>query len=240
LAKLTQSNDVKFLYTIPNYQNPTGLRHSEASRRKTASVIKASNTFIIEDDPYGEIRFEGEQLPTLHALLPQQTILLGSFSKMVAPGLRIGWVIASADIIRHLTILKQASDLHSSHLDQQILFDYLTHYSLDDHIASIRDLYEKRRDAMLQSLYKYFPETITYTKPNGGMFLWLTFPLHFNTMNLLKKSIEKGILFVPGETFYSAKLEFNKARFNFSNTEEGKIEMAIAQLGALIKEDYEN
>ncbi len=235
LQELTQTGNAKFFYTIPNYQNPTGKRHSIASRQNTASIIGQSDAFIVEDDPYGEIRFDGEQFPTLHSLLPEQTILLGTFSKMVAPGLRIGWVIATPDIIRRLTVLKQASDLHSSHLDQQVLYDYLTHYDLDEHLQSIRNLYSKRRDVMLEAMKTYFPESVTYQIPEGGMFFWLEFAKQFKTMELLEKSMKEGIIFVPGETFYASNPVLYTARFNFSNTEENKMTKAFATLGELIK-----
>jgi len=235
LKELTQTHQSKFFYTIPNYQNPTGRKHSFASRQETASIIAQSDTFIIEDDPYGEIRFEGEAFPTLHSLLPEQTILLGTFSKMVAPGLRIGWVIATPDIIRRLTVLKQASDLHSSHLDQQIMYDYLTHNDLEEHLQSIRTLYGNRRNTMLESMRKYFPEGVHYQIPEGGMFFWLEFGKQFKAMELLEKSMKEGIIFVPGETFYASHPVFNTARFNFSNTEEDKMKGALEKLGELLK-----
>ncbi|MDB5272633.1 MAG: transcriptional regulator with DNA-binding domain and aminotransferase domain [Chitinophagaceae bacterium] len=237
LHQLTHSKPVKFFYTIPNYQNPTGRRHSLASRKETVAIIKNTNTFIIEDDPYGEIRFEGEAFPSLHSMLPEQTILMGTFSKMVAPGLRIGWVIASSDIIRRLTILKQASDLHSSHLDQQVLYDYLTHYDLEEHLKGVRELYKKRRDVMSNALKNYFPENVEYQIPEGGMFFWLHLSPRIAAMELLKKSMKEGIIFVPGETFYVGQPNVHTARFNFSNTEEEKMDSAIARLGELIKKE---
>ena len=235
LEAMTQLEQVKFFYTIPNYQNPTGKRHSIASRQETTSIIAKSDTFIIEDDPYGEIRFDGEEFPTLHSLLPEQTILLGTFSKMVAPGLRIGWVIATPDIIKRLTVLKQASDLHSSHLDQQIMYDYLTHNDLEEHLKTIRGLYNKRRDIMLEAIRDYFPESVKYEIPQGGMFLWLEFGEGIKAMDLLNKSVKEGIIFVPGETFYASNPVLNTARFNFSNTEESKMKKALATLGNLLK-----
>lgn len=235
LTELSRTNRAKFFYTIPNYQNPTGRRHSIASRQETTSIIAESNTFIIEDDPYGEIRFEGEVFPTLHSLLPEQTILLGTFSKMVAPGLRIGWVIANPDVIRRLTVLKQASDLHSSHLDQQILYDYLTHNDLDEHVQSIRTLYGNRRNTMLESMRNYFPESVRYQIPEGGMFFWLEFGEKIKAMKLLEQSMKEGIIFVPGETFYASNPLLNTARFNFSNTEENKMIGALSVLGSLIR-----
>jgi 2-aminoadipate transaminase len=235
LKALTQSERVKFFYTIPNYQNPTGRRHTLASRKDTVAIIASTETVIIEDDPYGEIRLEGEPLPTLHSLLPEQTILLGSFSKIVAPGLRIGWIIATPDIIRRLTILKQASDLHSSHVDQQILYDYLMHYDIEEHLQGIRHLYRTRRNCMLAAMRTYFPDSVSYQLPEGGMFFWLVFEKQFKAMELLESSKKEGILFVPGETFYASDPVFHTARFNFSNTEETKMTAALSRLGDLIK-----
>ena len=235
LTHLLNSEQVKLFYTIPNFQNPTGNEHSLESRRATVDLLEKTSTFIIEDDPYGEIRFEGEALPTLHSMLPEQTILLGSFSKTVAPGLRIGWVIASSDIIKRLAVLKQASDLHSSHLDQQVLYDYLTHYNLDEHIASIIDLYKRRRDCMITAIEKEFSTNVHYSTPNGGMFLWLKFPSTIKAMEVLNRSIKEGIIFVPGETFYAEKAALNTARFNFSNTDETNIRYAIKKIGAIVR-----
>lgn len=234
LRMLINARRVKFFYTIPNYQNPTGRRHSLRSRIDTASTIGTSSTYLIEDDPYGDIRFEGRRLPSLYSLLPEKTMLLGSFSKTVTPGLRLGWVAASPDIIKRLTVLKQASDLHSSNLDQQILFDFLQHNNIEEHIGKIVSLYHKRRDVMQESLKKYFPDTVHYETPQGGMFFWLKFPKEISAMALLEKSMKEGIVFVPGETFYAHNPEINTARFNFSSTEEEKMVKGLKLLGSMI------
>ncbi len=235
LACMLASEDVKLFYTIPNFQNPTGRVYSLESRKAVASLVNSSSAFIIEDDPYGEIRFEGDPLPTLHSLLPEKTLLLGTFSKTVAPGLRIGWIIATPDIIRRLAILKQASDLHSSHFDQHLLFDYLMHNDLDEHIASIKALYKRRRDVMKSAMDQEFPAHVKYVLPQGGMFFWIEFPLALKAMDVLNSCVKEGIIFVPGEMFYAVSPVLNTARLNFSNTEEQKIKHAIKTIGRIIR-----
>jgi len=236
LRSVLQSRMVKFFYTIPNYQNPTGGQHSLSSRLDTASVFKTSNTYIIEDDPYGEIRFDQDRIPSLYSMHSQRTIVLGSFSKIVAPGIRIGWALASEEIILKLTVLKQASDLHSSNLDQHIVYDYVSQEGLlDQHIEKIKDLYRQRRDTMLKAMKEFFPQGITYHIPQGGMFLWIEFPGSINAMDLLRLSMKEGIVFVPGETFYVSHPNRQTARFNFSNTDETKTREAIKKLGMIIK-----
>lgn len=235
LSNVLYSDKPKFFYTIPNYHNPTGIRHTRASRESTAALISNSNTYVLEDDPYGEIRFEGELLPTIHSLLPEQTILMGSFSKMVAPGLRIGWIIASPEIIKRLAVLKQASDLHSSHVDQQVIYNYLTHYNLDEHLMSIRGLYKERRDAMKTAMDENFSSEVRYLVPQGGMFFWISFPENIKALDLLNQCVQRGILFVPGETFYHEKPCLNQARFNFSNTDDLEIKGAIAIIGDILR-----
>lgn len=235
LIRILNEEHVKLFYTIPNFQNPTGNVHSLDSRIAITSIIKESSAWIIEDDPYGEIRFEGEALSSLHALLPEQTIRLGTFSKTVAPGLRIGWIIATPDVIRRLAVLKQASDLHSSHLDQQVMYDYLTHYDLDQHIERVRQLYRLRRDVMKSALDEYFPLAVRYRIPHGGLFFWIELPEEVDAMDVLKLCIQEGVLFVPGETFYTANPLTNTIRLNFSTTEEEKIKYAIKTIGDIMR-----
>jgi 2-aminoadipate transaminase len=236
LRTLLEKEQPKFFYTIPNYQNPTGRLHSANARKMIAQLIGRSNTYIIEDDPYGEIRYEGDLLPTLHSLLPDKTILMGSFSKIIAPGLRVGWIIATPEIITRLAVLKQASDLHSSHVDQQVIYDYLTHNNVQEHLQQIIAFYKSRRDTMKEALDEYFPANVKYLLPNGGMFFWIEFPATINAFDLLNRCLKKGILFVPGETFYQENPSLHRARFNFSNTSEAKIRVAIKEIGCIIED----
>ncbi|MDB5119005.1 MAG: transcriptional regulator with DNA-binding domain and aminotransferase domain [Sphingobacteriales bacterium] len=226
--------DVKLFYSVPNFQNPTGGRYTLENRLDIVNTLKEHDLVTIEDDPYGEISFSGDLFPTLYSFRPDKTILLGSFSKVISPGLRVGWIVANKEIISKLIIMKQASDLHTSNLTQQILYEYLTKYNLDQHISQIRKIYKNQRDVMFEAIQKYFPADVLYTKPEGGMFIWLTLPHRFNARKLLQLAMNKGIVFVPGDTFYASKPDEQTLRLNFSNIPENKITKSMKILGELL------
>lgn len=228
------SNPIKLFYGIPNFQNPTGTRYSKTIREQAMHVLSRYNTIIIEDDPYGDIFFDGEELQPLYSYMPDRTILLGSFSKTIAPGLRLGWMVANEEIIRKATIMKQASDLHSGNLTQHILYRFLTEYSLDTHIKKIQDAYRIQRDTMMSCLKQYFPSTIQYTHPQGGMFAWITLPEHITARELLAKSIEQNIIFVPGDAFYASNPHTQTLRLNYSNVEEAAMRKAMNTMGGMV------
>ncbi|MDB5013716.1 MAG: transcriptional regulator with DNA-binding domain and aminotransferase domain, partial [Daejeonella sp.] len=188
--------DIKLFYSVPNFQNPTGGRYSLENRLKIAATLREHDLITIEDDPYGEISFAGDSLPTLFSFNPDKTVLLGSFSKVISPGLRVGWIVANKEIISKITIMKQASDLHTSNLTQQILYEYLTTYDLDQHISQIRRVYKSQRDVMIAGIRRFFPPDIHYIKPEGGMFIWLTLPQRFKARKFLQQAMEKDIVFV--------------------------------------------
>jgi len=231
-ALRTQKN--KFFYGIPNYQNPTGISYSKEKRKKAAEILSQYETIFIEDDPYGEIGFTGEHLLPIYSYLPGQTILLGSFSKIIAPGFRLGSMVANPEIIKKITVLKQASDLHSGNLAQYILYEYLTNYSLDKHIMGIREQYRHQRDVMLDSLYHYFPFSVKFTRPQGGMFCWLRLPDKITSRKLLQSALKENIVFVPGDTFYALKEDSQTLRLNFSSLEEPIMREALKKLGNMI------
>ncbi len=228
------SNQIKLFYGISNFQNPTGIRYTKDVREQAMRIISKYNTIVIEDDPYGDIFFDGEQLSPLYSYMPEQTILLGSFSKTIAPGLRLGWMIANEEIIRKAAIMKQASDLHSGNLTQHILYRFLTAYSLDMHIKKIQDTYRIQRDTMVSCLKQYFPATIHYTHPQGGMFAWITLPGEITARELLAKAIEQNIIFVPGDAFYAHRPDTQTLRLNYSNVNEANMRKAMNTLGGMI------
>ncbi len=228
------TNPIKLFYSIPNFQNPTGARYSTAIREKTMALISKCDTMVIEDDPYGDILFDGDPLPPLYSYNPEQTILLGSFSKSIAPGLRLGWMVASEEIIKKATIMKQASDLHSGNLTQYILYRFLIDYSIDAHLKTIQDTYRLQRDIMMSCLKQYFPTSIKYTIPEGGMFTWVTLPDGITARQLLNKAIAENIIFVPGDAFYASNADTQTLRLNYSNVEEHEMRRAMNVLGGIV------
>jgi 2-aminoadipate transaminase len=234
LEDMIESLDPKLFYSIPNFQNPTGISYSQNKREKIGSIFNKNNTLLVEDNPYGEIRFMGDNLPPIKSYL-DKSVLLGSFSKIVSPGMRLGWIVADKEIMNHLITAKQASDLHSNFLTQMIVHSYLTKYNVENHIQHIRNMYRIQRDCMITMIKKYFPSDVKYTQPEGGMFLWVTLPDEMSSMELFEVAIKENVAFVPGEAFYSDNPEQNTLRLNFSNSNEKKIEEGIKRLGNAIK-----
>ena len=234
LEDMVESFNPKLFYSIPNFQNPTGITYSKNKREKIGDIFNENNTILVEDNPYGEIRFIGEDLPPIKSYI-ENSVLLGSFSKIVSPGMRLGWIVADKEIMNHLITAKQASDLHSNYLTQMIVHQYLSGYDVEAHIQNIRNMYRIQRDCMVKMIKKYFPSDVKYTKPEGGMFLWVTLPESMSSMELFEIAINENVAFVPGEAFYSNNPETNTLRLNFSNSDERKIEEGIKRLGHAIK-----
>lgn len=231
-------NRVKFIYTIPNFQNPTGLTYSEENRNQVCALLKGRDIVLIEDDPYGELRFDGESLPYIGAGKLPYSILLGTFSKTVTPGMRTGFIISeNTELLRHISIAKEASDLHTNIFSQYLIWDYLTHNSLDAHIAGIKALYRKQAQAMMDAMKRYFPATVKYTQPHGGMFLWVTLPEGMSAMKLFPKALERRVAFVPGDPFYIDVQDANTLRLNYTNADCDTIAEGIRRLGNLLKEE---
>lgn len=236
LEKVLQHN-VKFIYMIPDFQNPTGLSYSAEKRDQVREVLKEKEVFLIEDDPYGELRFEGERLPYIGLGKLPNSILAGTFSKTVSPGMRIGFLISeNKDMMKYLKIAKEASDLHSNVFSQYLIWDYLTHNDFDKHIAKIKELYRTQAQAMMDAMEKYFPDTVKYTKPQGGMFLWATLPEGVSAMKLFPKALERKVAFVPGDPFYVDVENANTMRLNYTGNDPKTIEEGIRRLGELLKE----
>ena len=222
-------------YLIPNFQNPSGISYTEDTRRKVADICRGKSMFVVEDDPYGDIRFSGEPKHSLHHYLPEQTILLGTFSKTIVPAFRMGWIVAPDEVMERLVIAKQAADLHTDYFTQRLLHLYLTNYDIDKHISSISKLYGEQAEAMIAAIERYFPSEVQFTCPEGGMFLWLTLPEGQSSMRLFDQAIRENVAFVPGNPFYVGKTEVNTCRLNFSCSNVQDIEIGIRKLGKAIK-----
>ena len=235
LEKALNTNHAKLFHTVINFQNPSGVTYSRRKREKLADIIKAHNMVLVEDNPYGELRFMGEDLPSMKSYLPDGTVVLGSFSKVVTPGLRLGWICAGNDVMEKIIVAKQSSDLHSNYLSQRAIYRYLTDHDLDEHILNIREVYKRQRDLMVSMIEQHFPEEIKCTKPEGGMFLWATLPENLSSLHLFKLAAEENVAFVPGKAFYVDGGGDNTLRLNFSNSDEERIEEGIKRLAKVIK-----
>lgn len=230
-------NPVKFIYAIPDFQNPTGLTYSAENRKCIYEILKDHGVVLIEDDPYGELRFDGERLPYIGAGKLPNSILLGTFSKTVTPGMRTGFIISeNKELLKYLSIAKEASDLHTNVFSQYLIWDYLKNNDLDMHIAKIKALYKKQAQTMMDAMEQYFPPAVTYTKPHGGMFLWVTLPEGVSAMSLFPKALEKKVAFVPGDPFYIGTKNANTMRLNYTNADCETIAEGIHRLGDLLKE----
>ena len=236
LEKTIRAKNPKMFYMVPNFQNPSGISYSEANREAVAELVKGTRTRIIEDDPYGDLRYFGGALPSFMRYAPDNTILLGSFSKTVVPSFRMGWIVASGNIMEKLNIAKQASDLHSNYFTQRLLYQYLQDNNIADHIKKIRNLYGKQCKAMIDALAEYFPKGIQFTMPEGGMFLWVMLPDNLSAMRLFDIAIKKKVAFVPGNPFYVNRSDANTLRLNFSCVDEDTIRIGIKRLGEAVQE----
>lgn len=236
LEEILEAYRCKLFYAVPNFQNPSGIAYTEQKRKKAADILKKHRTVFIEDDPYGELRFMGEDAPSMRTYLDEQAVLLGSFSKIIAPGMRIGWICAKKDIMDKLIVAKQASDLHTNFFSQRVVYRYLVDNEIDFHIEKIRKLYKEQRDCMVHMIEKYFPKEIKYTKPQGGMFLWVTLPEGFSSLKLFDIAIKDNVAFVPGDPFYVNEYDTNTLRLNYSNSNESVIEEGIKRLSKAINQ----
>ncbi len=226
----------KLFYSVPNFQNPSGISYTEEKRRQVAAVMKNSDTVLIEDDPYGELRFMGKEAPSMGALMQGNVLLLGTFSKTFSPSMRLGWVCAPDDIMDQLITAKQGADLHTNYFSQRLLYQYLADSDIDTHILKIRALYKRQREAMVNAIKKYFPDYVTCTEPEGGMFLWAELPKGMCAMKLFDAAIEKNVAFVPGDPFYVDAKDVNTLRLNYTNSDEAAIEEGIRRLAGAIAE----
>ncbi len=235
LREIMSSERPKLMYTVPNFQNPSGISYSRENRIEVSQIVQGTNTILIEDDAYGDLQFTGEGKQCFKELLPDNTVLLGSFSKTIVPGFRLGWVVAPKQIREKLIVAKQAADLHTSHFTQSIIYQYLKHNDVDKHIEKIREAYGNQCRAMLNSIREYFPPGVTYTKPEGGMFLWAELPQGLTSLDLFELAVKENVIFVPGDPFYVNKTRTRTLRLNFSCVDEGTIQIGVRKLGDAIK-----
>jgi len=237
----------KFIYVLPNFQNPTGVTLSMERRWKLIELADQYGVPIVEDDPYGQLRYEGEHLPSIVVLDSQfrddgtpcyrgNVIYLSTFSKTLAPGLRLGWVVAPAEVIGKLVQAKQGADLHTATFNQVVAYEVSRGGFLDRHIHTIRDVYGERRDLMLAAMDRDFPPEVNWTHPQGGLFLWGVLPTYMDAKDLLTTCLEKKVAFVPGEPFHPTGGGKNTMRINFSNATHEEINQGIKRLGTAISE----
>jgi 2-aminoadipate transaminase len=229
-----KNDNPRLFYTVPNFQNPSGLSYSLDKRKAVAELVKGHDIFIIEDDPYGQLRYSGQPLPGFSQWVPDQTIMLGTFSKTVVPSFRIGWVVAPDAIIEKLEIAKQAADLHTNYFTQMVLHEYLINHKPEQHIERIREVYGKQCKAMIRAIKTHMPKEVEFTEPEGGMFLWITLPNNLSSLKLFEKAIQQNVAFVPGNPFYIGKEHVPTMRLNFSCVDEGTIEIGIKRLADVI------
>ncbi len=224
----------RLLYALPNFQNPTGRSLSVERRVELVETCARLGLPLIEDDPYGALSYKGAPAPKMVAMNPDGVIYMGSFSKVLTPGIRLGYVVAPLPLVRRLELAKQAADLHTSQLTQMVVYDVIKDGFLDQHIPKIRTLYGDQCQVMLDAMAQHFPSAVQWTKPEGGMFIWVTLPKHIDAMKLLDEAIAQKVAFVPGSPFYANEPETNTLRLSFVTVPPERIRAGIEILGKLI------
>ena len=224
----------RLLYCLPNFQNPTGLTLSQQRRTELVETCANLRIPLLEDDPYGALCYRGEPMSKMLNMNPEGVIYMGSFSKVLTPGIRLGYVVAPRTLTRKLEQAKQATDLHTAQLTQMAVYEVIKDGFLEQHIPTIRALYSSQCDVMLDALNKFFPKGVTWTKPDGGMFIWVKLPQHIDSMALATESIAQNVAFVPGVPFYAGVPETNTMRLSFVTVSPAKIYEGIERLGKLI------
>jgi 2-aminoadipate transaminase len=237
----------KFIYALPNFQNPMGVTMSLERRVKLVEMADRYGVPLVEDDPYGQLRFEGENLPGVNVLDAQlhvqngkytgNVIYFSTFSKILSPGLRLAWVIAPDEVISKLVLAKQGTDLHTATFNQVVAYEVSRGGFLDQHVKHICDVYRERRDVMLESLEEYMPEGVTWTRPQGGLFLWVRVPESCDTTKMFPAAVRNKVAYVPGDSFHPNGGVFNTMRLNFSYCKPEIIVEGIARLGRMLKEE---
>jgi len=234
LENLLKEQPIRCFYAVPDFHNPTGACFSQQRRQRLVALAEAYDFWILEDSPYSALRYRGETLPSLHSLAPQRVVQFGSFSKIVAPALRLGWINGPRPLIKVVEKLKQAADLHSSGYDQQLVLQFLLDGCLQPHLGRVREIYGRRLDAMASALKRELGGALDFNKPQGGMFIWATLKSRESTLELFRAAIAEGVAFVPGEAFYVNGERDNSMRLNFSNSSIDMIETGVARLAGLI------
>jgi len=225
----------RFLYCLPNFQNPTGRRMPLERRKALVELCARAGVPLVEDDPYGELSYGGEALPSLLSMNPDGVIYMGSFSKVLAPGLRLGYVVAPEEILAKMVQAKQAADLHTPSFSQRIVYGAVQDGFIDEHIPTIRALYGRQCQHMLAALEREFPQEVPWNRPEGGMFIWVELPEGIDSGKLLAKAVERNVAFVPGAPFYAANPRVNTLRLSFVTVPGEKIDQGVKVLGELLK-----
>jgi 2-aminoadipate transaminase len=228
LDKALKQERPRFFYAVPTYQNPTGVCYSPKNRRAVVETLRKHDAFLVEDSPYGELNLDDEPAPPPMARdLEGRAVLMGSFSKILAPGFRLGWIFAPDLVMERLTLAKEAADLCTGHLMQRMLFELLTHYDLEAHLTAVRVNYRRRRDRMIELLGTHFPAGTSWRVPAGGMFMWATLPEGIDTTVLVRRTMGRGVFFTPGACFYPDSGGENAMRLNFTQADEGDMERGM-------------
>lgn len=228
---------VKFIYSIPDFQNPTGRTMTIERRKKLVELANRYDVYVVEDNPYGALRFEGEIHPAIKSFDTEgRVIYLGTMSKIFCPGLRLGWIYATPEVINKFNLIKQGVDLQCNSMAQRECAVFFDMYDIQAHIQKIIEVYRKRRDLMVNTMKECFPEGVSYTYPNGGLFLWVTLPEHLDSAVVFEKALEKKVAFVAGEPFYPNGGHKNHFRMNYSNMPEDKIVEGVKRLGEVLRE----
>lgn len=237
LEKTLAEHAPKFMYIIPNFQNPTGLTYTEETRAKAAEIFKKTNCMVLEDNPYGELRFSGKEGHSMAYFLGEQCAMLGTFSKIVSPGMRIGWIACKEkSVFAKLLAYKSTMDLHTNIFCQMVLCQYLTDNDLDRHIETTKELYRQKAEYMMECLDKYLPEGTTFTRTEGGMFLWVTLPEGIKAVDVQYAAMKKGVAVCAGDPFYEYERGVRTMRLNYSNSSDEAIDKGIRILGEAISE----
>jgi 2-aminoadipate transaminase len=238
---LAAEDRAKLIYVVPDFQNPSGRRWSIGRRQALLEIAARHNVPVVEDSPYAELSFDNDPLPAVASFDRGGTVIyLGTFSKILSPGLRLGWVAADASMLRRYVLVKQGADLHTSTLGQMLADRFLAEYDLDLHIERIRGLYKSRRDAMLAALDEHLGKDVRYTRPVGGLFLWLELPEDMDARQLLGSCLEHDVAFVPGSAFFTDGLHDNTLRLNFSAMPEERINEGIRRFATALHEAMES
>ena len=240
VALCSPTSSIKFIYVIPDFNNPTGKTLTLEERKEIVALARELDILIVEDSPYRELRYSGETLPTLRELAPERTLHLGSFSKIFAPGFRLGWIIGPEPLLEQIYVCKQCLDLCPPVLDQYMACEFLTSGALDANLVNTIAEYNRRRDLMLGLLEKYMPAGTSWTHPDGGLFLWLTLPESIDTVALYDEALAAGVAYVAGSFFYPDGSHRNTMRLNFSFIEEAKMEPGIKLLAAVLAKALTN
>ncbi|MGI8427991.1 MAG: PLP-dependent aminotransferase family protein [Solirubrobacteraceae bacterium] len=237
LDKLARSGRrPKFIYTVPNFHNPAGVTMSLERRRALVAIAAGRELLVLEDNPYGLLRYEGTPLPTLRSLDSDFVIYASTFSKILSPGVRLGWTTAPAPILQKMNIGKQASDLCSSSISQYFVGAYFASGPWEDYVRSLIEIYRRRRDVMLDALAEHFPREAQWTHPQGGLFIWATMPDYIDTTDLLARALQEHVAFVPGRAAYLDGRGGSSMRLNFSGGNEDEIREGIRRIGEIVRE----